>query len=112
MSLITDLLSKIRQEDPKRDIPPILRDSIREETARRRARKRLVIYVIALVVVVSGFGAIFLWEAMFWPPANAPIAKHATPAVQPVSHVTVPSPPQSPLALARPAPAPAAAKAV
>ncbi len=122
MSLITDLLSKIRQEDPKRDIPPLLRDSIREETARRAARKRLAIYAIVLVVVVSGFGAIFLWESMFWPPANAPKAKHASPAVEPVSSVAVPLPPpplevarplppQFPLEAARPAPSPAAAKA-
>ena len=112
MSLITDLLSRVRQPDPKRDIPPILRDSVLEETARRKARKRLLIPVIVLFGVVLGFGAISLWESLLTPLMVSRITEHTTPEVQHIRQVAVPLPPQSRSEVAQPAQSPTGPQAV
>jgi len=112
MSLITDLLSRVRQPDPKRDIPPILRDSVLEETARRKAGKRLLIPVIVLFGVVLGFGAISLWESFLTPRTVSRITEHTTPEVQHIRQLAVPLPPQSRSEVAQPAQSPAGPQAV
>ena len=63
MSLITDLLSKIKQDQSKRDVPPILRDAVVESHSEKRSQKRLVLaLVVVLALVAVGFGAIYLMD--------------------------------------------------
>jgi tetratricopeptide (TPR) repeat protein len=52
MSLITDLLSKITQNEPKRDVPPLLRDAITQRSLRSKIRNKTMVIVIASVVIV------------------------------------------------------------
>jgi Flp pilus assembly protein TadD len=60
MSLISDLLSKVKQQEPKRDIPPLLKDAVLQSTTGRKARSKFTIpLVVALVVAAGGVGALF-----------------------------------------------------
>jgi tetratricopeptide (TPR) repeat protein len=95
MSLITDLLSKVKQREPKRDVPPILKDTVVQSTAERRTRKRLMV-ALALVfaVVAAGFGAIYLIDFLKEPSlvTRAPVV--ATTTIQPAPQVVTPQPSQ------------------
>jgi tetratricopeptide (TPR) repeat protein len=86
MSLITDLLSRVKQREPRRDIPPILKDAVFKSTTERQTRKRLAtVLLITLVFIGAGFGAVFLMEYLKEPPSavRAPVA--TTPAFEPAS---------------------------
>ncbi|MFA4917055.1 MAG: tetratricopeptide repeat protein [Syntrophales bacterium] len=108
MSLITDLLSGVRQGDHKRDIPPILRDSVLEETARRKARKRFLIPVVALCGIFLGSGAVFFfpWKSLLPPPNLSRVTQQTTPEVKRIPHVAVPLPTQSLSQVPQPAKSP------
>jgi tetratricopeptide (TPR) repeat protein len=83
MSLITDLLSRVKQREPRRDIPPILKDAVFKSAIERQTRKRLAaVLLFTLVLIGTGFGAVYLMEYLKEPPAamRAPVA--STPAPQ------------------------------
>ena len=89
MSLITDLLSKVKQREPKRDIPPILKDTVVQSAAARRTRKMLVIVLMAAVTFVAvGLGAVYLIDLLREPSLIARAPDVATTAVQPVPQNT------------------------
>ena len=94
MSLITDLLSKVKQHDSKRDVPPILKDAVVQSTAERRTRKKLTLaFVIALVVVAVGFGTVTLIDYLKEPSLVTSMPLTTAPAVQPSPQITA-QPPQ------------------
>jgi len=63
MSLISDLLSKVKRQDPRRDIPPLLKEAVMHTTADRKARSRFMIpLAIAAFAAAAGVGAIFLMD--------------------------------------------------
>jgi Tfp pilus assembly protein PilF len=95
MSLITDLLSKVKQREPKRDVPPILKDTVVQSTAERRTRTRLLIaLVLVFALVAVGFGAIYLIDFLKEPSlvTRAPVV--ATTAIKPSPQAVTPLPPQ------------------
>jgi tetratricopeptide (TPR) repeat protein len=92
MSLITDLLSRVKQREPRRDIPPILKDAVFKSTTERQTRKRLAtVLLITLVFIGAGFGAVYLMEYLKEPPSalRAPVA--TTPAFEPASQLASPA---------------------
>lgn len=92
MSLITDLLSKVKQQEPKRDVPPLLKDSIHQATTERRTRNKYVIpLVVVMAIAVTGVGAMFFMDSFDKPskplslnpavPASAPAVQRHESAV-------------------------------
>ncbi|MBN2243526.1 MAG: tetratricopeptide repeat protein [Acidobacteria bacterium] len=111
MSLITELLSTIKHEGPKRDVPPMLKDAALQSAARRSARnKMLVPVVLAVVVIAAGVLTTYLLKPapqQTVPTMTAQAPKTAAPAV-PAEPVPQPTPPQR---VSTPAPPPPAAPA-
>ena len=88
MSLITDLLSKVKQQEPKRDVPPLLKDSVQQDTAERKRKNKMTLLLAAvLIVAVSGLGALFLIDFLDKPakplPPRPPMAATAEPVREP-----------------------------
>ncbi len=95
MSLITDLLSKVKQQESKRDVPPLLKDSVQQDTAERKRKNKMTLLLAAvLIVIVSGLGALFLIDFLDKPakplPPRPPMAVPAAPVRE--SAVAVPLP--------------------
>ncbi len=94
MSLITDLLSRIKQREPKRDVPPILKDTVIQSTAERRTRRRLLIaLVLVFAFVAVGLGAIYLIGFLKEPSLISRAPDVTTTAIQPLPQAVAPQPP-------------------
>jgi tetratricopeptide (TPR) repeat protein len=78
MSLLSDLLSKIKHPEPRKDIPPGLRSTVfaikKEEFNKRRF---IIIAVFAFVALGSGFGIVYILNNYL----NAPV-RHAVPSAE------------------------------
>jgi Tfp pilus assembly protein PilF len=60
MSLISDLLSKIEQKEPIRNVPPLLKDAVLRNSSERTKRNRIFILVaILLLVTISGIMTVY-----------------------------------------------------
>jgi len=95
MSLITDLLSKVKQQESKRDVPPLLKDSVQQDTAERKRKNKMTLLLAAvLIVIVSGLGALFLIDFLDKPakplPPRPPMAVPAAPVREPAVAVPLP----------------------
>ncbi|MFO0752393.1 MAG: hypothetical protein U0411_03590 [Thermodesulfovibrionales bacterium] len=105
MSLLADLLSKVKATGGKRDVPPDLREAV-ADFARRAAlrRKVVVLSLAALLAVGSGFGAVYVLEHYVKPAGRQKEAAR--------SGAAAPLPAASPAAVtaasATPSPAPVA----
>ena len=63
MSLLVDLLSKARTKESKKDIPPGLRRTVADGTSKKRARRKVIILsVLVLIVFLAGFGTVYVME--------------------------------------------------
>ena len=92
MSLITDLLPRVKQREPRRDIPPILKDAVFKSTTERQTRKRLsMVLLITSVFIGAGFGAIFLMEYLKEPPSAVRVPAATAPAFEPASQSAPPA---------------------
>ncbi|HBD08490.1 MAG TPA: hypothetical protein DCZ69_09530, partial [Syntrophobacteraceae bacterium] len=61
MSLLSDLLARVKHRGQKSDVPPMLREDILRSLQRQRARRRwLLISLFSLVIMVAGV-ALALW---------------------------------------------------
>jgi len=61
MSLLADLLSKIKQPQPKREVPPNLQSIVQSSAARSAARKKtLIISGIILLFVLAGIIVVYV----------------------------------------------------
>ncbi|MCX5855746.1 MAG: tetratricopeptide repeat protein [Deltaproteobacteria bacterium] len=105
MSLITDLLSKVKQQEPKRDVPPLLKDSVQHATVERQARNKYTIpVVVVMAIVVTGVGAMFLMDFFDKPAKSLPPRQPvAATSLQPREPALVPSPPRAAEKVAMPA---------
>jgi Tfp pilus assembly protein PilF len=60
MSLLADLLSRIKQPQAKRDIPPNLKNIVQSSSNKSSAKRKIVVLSIILVVfVLAGIAALF-----------------------------------------------------
>jgi len=83
MSLITDLLSKVKKQEPRRDIPPILKDEVLQAKAERHTRRRvMIVLILTLVLVAAAFGVIYIVESMKGPSLIARTPATVTPTAQ------------------------------
>lgn len=88
MSLISDLLSKVNRQDPKRDVPPLLKEAVMQKTADRKTRSRFMIPIaIAAFAAAAGVGAIFLMDFSHEP---APVSRTPVKTTE-VSHPVAPA---------------------
>ncbi len=63
MSLLSDLLSKIRQPQPKKDVPPNLKSIFASAKKAETKRKRLAfLFIFFLIIVGSGFAAVYVFD--------------------------------------------------
>lgn len=92
MSLITDLLSKVKKQEPRRDVPPILRDEVLQSKSEKYTRRRLIfVLLLTLVLVAAGFGAIYVVESMKGPSLLTRLPAKDTPPSQAIPHATAPA---------------------
>lgn len=60
MSLLADLLSKVKHQEPKGAIPPNLAQIVRDSTKKSKVDKKVILLLILIVLIVSiGFGAVY-----------------------------------------------------
>lgn len=78
MSLLSDLLSKIKHPEPRKDIPPGLRSAVsaikKEEFNKRRF---IIIAVFAVVALGSGFGIVYILNNYLNAPARRAVPSEA-----------------------------------
>ena len=64
MSLLVDLLSKTKTKESRKDIPPDLRRTVVDGTYKRKARRKVIILsILVLIIFFAGFGTIYVMEA-------------------------------------------------
>jgi Flp pilus assembly protein TadD len=94
MSLITDLLAKVKKQEPRRDVPPILKDEVLQSKSERHTRRRLMGFlVLALILIAAGFGVIYVVESMKGPSLLVSAPATGTPPLQTTPQLTAPAPP-------------------
>lgn len=63
MSLLSDILSKIRPPEPRKEIPPKLRSTVSEMRRRELTQKRVILLLIFSILTISaGFGVVYILE--------------------------------------------------
>lgn len=73
MSLLADLLSKVKATGGRRDVPPDLREAVAAFARKTALRKRIIVLSLAaLLAVGSGFGAVYLLDRYVKPPGKPP----------------------------------------
>ncbi|MBF0558688.1 MAG: tetratricopeptide repeat protein [Nitrospirae bacterium] len=100
MSLLADLLSKVKHDGFKGDVPPNLKQVV-ADSAKRSAntRKVVLLSVLMLVAVITGFGSVYLLKTFVKPAPVPPVASFPQPgdAAKTASPaVTTPAPPPIP----------------
>ncbi|MCG6538391.1 MAG: tetratricopeptide repeat protein, partial [Syntrophales bacterium LBB04] len=92
MSLITDLLPKVKQRKLNRDVPPILKDAVLKSRAERQTRKKLaVILLLILLLIGGGFGVVSLMQNLKERPPVVRAPVPPTPAFEPASQPATPA---------------------
>jgi Flp pilus assembly protein TadD len=65
MSLLSDLLSKVKLETPKGGIPPTLTRVISDSHKRKATRRKLIVAAsAALIIILTGLGAVYFMGAL------------------------------------------------
>ncbi|MBF0505617.1 MAG: tetratricopeptide repeat protein [Nitrospirae bacterium] len=98
MSLLAELLSKVKNQGIKRDVPPNLKQVVEHSTEKAALRKKIIILsVLVLVAVVAGFGAVYYMETFLKPDAVTRPLRRSRPdtPVQAVNPPVQPSPTSS-----------------
>ena len=94
MSLITDLLSKVKQREGSRDVPPVLKDAVIRARAERQTRRRLALLLaVVLLIVCGGFGVVYLIESLTAPSPVVRAPVPTAPAFEPASQPLIPAAP-------------------
>ena len=63
MSLLVDLLSKTKTKETTKDVPPGLRRTVVDGTFKKKARRKVVVLsILVLIVFLAGFATIYVME--------------------------------------------------
>ncbi len=90
MSLIMDLLSKVKTDEKKTGIPPDLRKTVIDSTLKEKVRKKIIILsAIVVIAFIGGFGVVYYMES--YTKSVRPVVARKTP---PVAQRETPAPPQ------------------
>ncbi|MBI3593220.1 MAG: tetratricopeptide repeat protein [Nitrospirae bacterium] len=90
MSLLADLLSKVKFQGAKGDIPPNLKQVVSDSAEKAVTRKRIIILsVLVILAVASGFGAVYVMELYIKPFA---VKKTVRPPEKPLPEQTITRP--------------------
>jgi hypothetical protein len=118
MSLLADLLSRVKHQGFKRDVPPNLRQVVEDSSERATIKKKVALLsVIVLAAVIAGFGVIYVLNTFIKPSAVKPMVPQPQPALPagsmiasqsapPAVQTPAPAPPLSHPEVSAPAPAP------
>ncbi len=80
MSLLADLLSKVKYQGLKGEIPPNLKQMVANSTERSAViRKVVILSVLSLTAIVTGFGTVYLFQAFLKPAVMKPAASMPQP---------------------------------
>lgn len=94
MSLLADLLSKVKSTGGKRDVPPDLREVVAKSVRSAAFRKKIIVLSLAaLLAVGSGFGAVYLLEIYVKSTVKPPVEPKDGQKTAVRSTATVPPPP-------------------
>ncbi|MBA4348645.1 MAG: hypothetical protein C0415_01455 [Thermodesulfovibrio sp.] len=85
MSIIADLLSKLKFQGNKGDVPPGLKKVVLDDVKKRDTHRKIIaIAALVLVAVLSGLATIQLIDTYIKPSKPAPgVASKAKPAPEP-----------------------------
>ncbi|MCL4456004.1 MAG: tetratricopeptide repeat protein [Nitrospirae bacterium] len=78
MSLLADLLSKIKPYTAKGDVPPGLKNVVSDSAKKETVRKKVAVFsVLAILAVIAGVGAVYIMDIYLKPakikrPASSP----------------------------------------
>lgn len=82
MSLLADLLSKIKPYTAKGDVPPGLKNVVSDSAKKETARKKVAILsVLVILAVTAGIGAVYLMDIYLKPSKITRTASSLQPAV-------------------------------
>jgi tetratricopeptide (TPR) repeat protein len=72
LSLLADLLSKVKQQDQPSSVPPNLANIIHRSSEKKRMeRKFIILLVVVLLFVIAGFGAVYFFESHLASPSKS-----------------------------------------
>lgn len=98
MSLLADLLSKVKHQDQQSSVPPNLTNIILKSSHKKKMeRKFVILLVVVLFFVVAGFGAVYFFESYLSSPSTS-IAAQKNLAQRDVQRDSPPAPPATPAA--------------
>ncbi|MBI5588108.1 MAG: tetratricopeptide repeat protein [Deltaproteobacteria bacterium] len=84
MSHLTDLLSKIKQADQKKEVPPGLSESISSIRRREPGKRRIVFFVVLIsAALVLGLAASYLTDHLKGGPSESPSSSGPSASAQP-----------------------------
>jgi len=100
VSLLADLLSKVKHQDQQSSVPPNLARIIQKSSQRKKVeRKFVILLVVMLFLVVAGFGAVYFFESYLTSPSIHTAARQnlaprdVPPAPPPVAPPVIPQAP-------------------
>lgn len=96
MSLLADLLSKVKYEGRKTDVPPDLKRVVSSSAEKEATKKRIIIFsILILFAIVSGVVAVYFMESYIKPSATKKIARTTAPKQIESKPVSPPAEPES-----------------
>ena len=99
MSLLADLLSKVKHQDQQSSVPPDLARIIQKSAQKKKVeRKFIVLLVIMLLFVVIGFGAVYFFESYLASPSKSIAARQDLAPRETQRNIPPPPPPATPQA--------------
>jgi Flp pilus assembly protein TadD len=113
MSLLADLLSRVKHEEQKSDVPPhLLRIVMDSSKKRRTARRYLIVAVFGILIITIGFGTIYFVDSVLKNVVQQKIGQQAalaqkTERAAPAGSQAPSAVPPVPAEPEKPAPAPA-----
>jgi len=95
VSLLADLLSKVKHQDQQSTVPPNLAHIVQKSSQKKKTeRKFLILLVVVLFFVIVGFGAVYFFESYLASPSKNIAVRQDLPLRDKVS----PAPPSQPAA--------------
>lgn len=103
MSLLADLLSKVKHQDQQSSVPPNLANIIQRSSQKNKTeRKFVILLVVVLLFVIVGFGAVYFFESYLASPSKSLVARQGL-ALRDTQKNVAPAPPPQPAAQETPA---------